>query len=265
LGKRPVRVRPDAKVISAWRTLIAAKDPEIVCYSAVSLELQTTVLPAVDYDEGEPSHDLRTLARALADPLVRAALSKLARRFPRDGRAPKKWMERLIRYHPDDALAYLTQAVEWTTELLFRDLAAHHHDGVSTRVDRVLDIVSHSPLPSWKGRRSIWIGPTYDLWILRRYEAWSTALAKTFPGREWAETPQDVREQLIVAEQESGDLPDFVETALLQKACAETSRERAALTIVSQSTPATHVSSKYLRTLLQAPRKWARQIDARDG
>jgi hypothetical protein len=230
----------------------------------VSLELQTTLLPAVDYDEGEPSHDLRDLARALADPLVRAAVTKLARRFPGDARAPKKWMERLIRYHPDDALAYLTQAVEWTAELLFRDRATHHHDCVSTRVDRVLAIVSHSPLPSWKGRRSTWIGRTYDLWILRRYEVWSTALAKTFPGREWADTLKDIREQLLVAKRESGDLPDFVATALLQKACAEKSREWAALTIVSQTIPVTRVSSGHLRTLLQAPRKWARQLDAGD-
>ena len=109
--------RPPPAILNAWRTLIEQRDPEAVCFGAICLELHTRVFPGFA-PPPEPRAEARAhrrgwaLARELTVPLVRAALVKLASRFPEDA---EKGLTSLIRWHVDDAYAYCAQAVEWAT------------------------------------------------------------------------------------------------------------------------------------------------------
>ena len=205
------------------------------------------------------------LARELTAPFWRAALAKLASRFPKDA---KKGLTSLIRWHFDDAYTCCAQAVEWATDLLLRDLEAHPRDPLSARVPRVLALANIDRLPSYKGRRATGVGRAYNLQLLVRYEAWLVLLADEFPGNNWAGTECLAREEQLarfLATLDSEARPPGpwpLTPELLRAACAQGTREGAALTIVAGTASFTRLTPRSLKDLLRKTRPLARRLDA---
>ncbi len=201
----------------------------------------------------------------LARPLVHAALAKLARRFRKDAR---KGQAHLIRWHVDDAYACCAQAVEWATDLLLRDLGAHPREPLSARVPRVLALANTDRLPSYKGRRATGVGRAYNLQLLVRYEAWLVLLADEFPGNNWAGTDPLAREgqfARFLATLDPEDRPPGpwpLPTELLRAACAQRTREGAALTILAATASLVRLAPRSLKDLLRKTRPLARRLDA---
>jgi hypothetical protein len=122
--RRPTgRLWPDPGILKVWETRIRARDPQTVCFWAVSLERQRRVLPAIALASGDHQADCPRLARELAPPLVGAALKKLAGQFPKEA---KKGGRQLIRWHAEEAYRVCAQAVEWAPELPAADCRAYN-------------------------------------------------------------------------------------------------------------------------------------------
>ena len=254
---------PPGPILKAWRTLVARRDPVQVCHWFVSQALEQRVLPAFP----EPGADYQLFARALAPPLVRQALTKLAGLYPDNA---KRGVTALIRARKTPAYRVCAEAVELATTLYALDNLEHPDDRLATRVSRLYAAIEKSSLESWQGQPADRVGALGDVALLFAVEAWVLAIFAVFPESEWAETVPDQpnwRWILLDQAQTAEQLPWPVPVKVLRAAGQADTPMKAARLIVSKTAPLARgcAPASLIRRLKRARRWLAERVPSTDA
>ncbi len=131
------------------------------------------------------------LAYLVAKSLLEAVVEKLRRYFPK---AARKDGATLLRWHADQAGAFLEQLCSYVDDILMEDFIKRPSDPLATRCQRVLPVLGHWPEKDMRDRPQH--GKTSQLWYLLIYEA-AQNLLKTLPRGPVTIESRDQRKELL--------------------------------------------------------------------